>query len=48
MLTYRTQRRGGKGKTGARIVDDDFAERVLTHQRMIIYYSLLTLVRFMC
>ena len=38
--TYRTQRRGGKGKTGARIVDDDFAERVLytsTHDYLLFF-----------
>lgn len=38
--TYRLQRRGGKGKAGARIVDDDFAERVLftsTHDYMLFF-----------
>jgi DNA gyrase subunit A len=39
--TYRAQRRGGKGKTGAKVLDDDFAERVIftsTHDN-ILYFT---------
>jgi DNA gyrase subunit A len=39
--TYRTQRRGGKGKTGTKVLEDDFAERVIftsTHDN-ILYFT---------
>jgi DNA gyrase subunit A len=39
--TYRAQRRGGKGKTGTKVLDDDFAERVIftsTHDN-ILYFT---------